>query len=199
MYNEMYKPFKIATDFTTHYFDTCIPKNASYGRLTKNIYIFIDNYSQFRLNMQGIDTITINVLDARKDGRFHKCIIKRYIRNRKTNEMVQNPTFEFCYNFVAKNKLWNIKCENVLRYKHSGVLPSYYVKQRDPKYRAYGDNSRIVGIEDDMKYKEITENAHYVYERASMSAEGTASAQRFDIGCRFKNGVKYDKEWLKIR
>jgi hypothetical protein len=192
MHNEMYKPFKIAADFTTHYFNTCVPKNASYGRLTKNIYIFIDNYSQFRPNMQGIDSITINVLDARKDSNFHKCIIKKYIRNRKTNEMVQNPTFEFCYNFVAKNKLWNTKCENILRYNRSGALPSYYVKQREPKYRAYGDYSKSVGVNDDIRYKEITENAHYAYERASMSAEGTIAAQRFDIGNRLKNGVRYD-------
>lgn len=31
----MYKPFKIAQDFTVQYFGICIPKNAIYGRLTK--------------------------------------------------------------------------------------------------------------------------------------------------------------------
>lgn len=39
----MYKPFKIAQDFTVQYFGICIPKNAIYGRLTKNIYIFVDD------------------------------------------------------------------------------------------------------------------------------------------------------------
>ena len=116
----MYKPFKIAQDFTVQYFGICIPKNAIYGRLTKNIYIFVDDFRQFRPNMHNC-TISIHLLDIRKDNQFKKYIVKD-----------SNIIFKLCYDFIAKNKLWDTICENNLCYRKSGVRPSWYVAPRRP-------------------------------------------------------------------
>lgn len=167
--NEMFKPFKIATDFTVQYFGICIPKNAIYGRLTKNIYIFVNDFSQFHVNMDNC-VISVNLLDARKDNKFKKYIVKS-----------NNPIFKLCYDFVAKNNLWNVKCENNLCYRKSGVRPSWYVAPRRPSQRAFKDPSRFIGINDDMKFKELTVSAHYQYETASMVGVSIKDAKRVNV------------------
>lgn len=165
----MYKPFKIAQDFTVQYFGICIPKNAIYGRLTKNIYIFVDDFRQFRPNMHNC-TISIHLLDIRKDSKFKKYIVKD-----------SNIIFKLCYDFIAKNKLWDTICENNLCYRKSGVRPSWYVAPRRPSQRAFKDPSRFIGINDDMKFKELTVSAHYQYETASMVGVSIRDAKRVDV------------------
>lgn len=173
----MYKSFKVSRTFTTQYFGINLPLNCLYGRITQHIYIYIDDYAQFRPNMDGIKAISVNILDSRKDSGFHK-----YIVNNK------NMLFALCYNAVAQNNLWNIKCENNLCYRKSGVRPSHFVRPQEPSQHAFGDPSRYVGLNDDMKFNELTIYAHYKGEPASMVG----------VGIDEETQTKYRGEYYKI-
>ena len=47
--------------------------------------------------------------------------------------------------------------------------------------RAFKDPSRFIGINDDMKFKELTVSAHYQYETASMVGVSIRDAKRVDV------------------
>ena len=68
---------KIAKNFSVNYFGICIPKNAIYGRVTKNLYVYITDFMQFFPNNKRT-RFEIYVLDQRKDSRFRKTIVSKH-------------------------------------------------------------------------------------------------------------------------
>ena len=66
---------KIAKNFSVQYFGNCVPKNAIYGRLSKYVYMYVDNYAQF--NNPKVRLFNVKVLDSRKDSRFKDGMIKK--------------------------------------------------------------------------------------------------------------------------
>lgn len=66
---------KIAKGFSVQYFGNCIPKNSIYGRLSKYVYMYIDNYAQF--NNPKFTLFNVKILDSRKDSRFKDGMIKK--------------------------------------------------------------------------------------------------------------------------
>ncbi len=151
-----YKPFKIANSYGINYFNHCIPKNAMYGRINKHTYIYINDYKQFTMNMHNINSIRVHILDTYKQDYFITMTIYK-----------NNPLFKMCYNFVAKNNLWNVKCENVLCMHRARVIPTLRKPQKYNQNTGR-DRSRTIGINDDIKFKECTVYAHYSYMPASM-------------------------------
>lgn len=89
---------KIAKTFDVNYFGICIPKNAVYGRMTKNLYVYITDYAQFTDNRTRFN---IYILDKRsKDGRFHRTTISKH-----------TEWYNIIYAFIDYHDLYDTKVE----------------------------------------------------------------------------------------
>ena len=90
---------KIAHNFSVNYFGICIPKNAVYGRVTKNLFVYITDFSQFYAG-NGKTRFSVYVLDQRKDGHFVKTIVSKH-----------TEWYNMIYAFIAYHDHFGAKVE----------------------------------------------------------------------------------------
>ena len=155
---KMFKPFKRALNFNVEYHGTCIPKNAIYGRFTKNVYVYIDDYKQFKNKPK---LVKMHIMDVRKESTFKARLVKP-----------DNPIFEIANEYITVHNLFDMKCENVLCLKRANVGP----KDRTVgtyTYNARGRDNSQNAITDGIKYREYTEEAYHVGKKSSMIASST--------------------------
>lgn len=102
---------KLAKSFTVNYFGICIPKNAIYGRPTRNIYIYIDNMQQFNPTHKRT-RFNVHILDARKDAKFHKTTISKH-----------TEWYNLIYAFIEYHDLFDTVCEYQYCINQAGGKP----------------------------------------------------------------------------
>lgn len=192
----MYKPFKQARNFSVHYYEHCIPKNAIYGRLTPTVYIYIKDFKSF---YNDDKLARVYIMDAKSNNYFRPFLVKR-----------DNIIFKLAYDFIHKAKIpADTKCINVLCMERGSGKP-HDRAVGEYSYKARGrDNSRKYGINDDMKYREITYGGYVMGEKASMVASNVknksviknASGNIMDRHLAYKNKVqdRYSHEEIRIR
>lgn len=100
--------FKIARNFSVQFYNQCIPKNAIYSRLNKNVIIYVSNYQQFKEAENLKSKIQIYKLDVRSNsGKFKPYIL----------DLSKNLDVALCLQllqFIKENNLYDVKCENQL-------------------------------------------------------------------------------------
>lgn len=115
--------FKIARNFSVQYFGNCIPKGAVYGRPTNNLYIYIDDFGQFKPE-QCNTRFNIWILDSRStDGRFHKTTVSKH-----------TEWYNLIFSFIEYNNLYDEKCVSVACMKRIGGLPQRKEAQGNTGY-----------------------------------------------------------------
>ena len=89
---------KIAKNFSVNYFGNCIPKNAVYGRATKSLYVYVDDFQQFHPIYKNTK-FTIYILNSRKDAHFKKTIVSKH-----------TEWYKMLYAYIEYHKLYSVKC-----------------------------------------------------------------------------------------
>lgn len=104
----LYKPLKIATTFTS--IDRFqIPKGAVYGRITPNMYIYVSDFEQFKIERPKY---TMFLLDMRSDNNFRRVSLTK-----------NNFAYEPIISFIKAHNLIGSTCS-----KYYNNTRKYYTK-----------------------------------------------------------------------
>ena len=97
------KLLKVAKGYGTQYFNNFIPKNAIYGRLTKTISIYCEDFKQFNSTQT---LFNVYIMDTRNQSNFSKVLIKKY-----------SPLYNILYAYIDYHNMYDIKVEYCLHMK----------------------------------------------------------------------------------
>ena len=97
------KLLKVAKGYGTQYFNNFIPKNSIYGRLTKTIYIYCDDFAQFNSTNTLFD---VYIMDTRKKSHFDKVLIKKH-----------SPLYNLLFAYIDYYNMYDVKVEYCLHMK----------------------------------------------------------------------------------
>lgn len=102
---------KIAKNFSVQYFNNCIPKNAIHGKVTNNIYVYVDDFQQFH-PVRKNTRFTIWTLDKRKNSVFRRTTISK-----------NTEWYNMIFAFIEYHKLYSVKCIPVNCTRRAGGMP----------------------------------------------------------------------------
>lgn len=68
---------KICKQYGTGYFNNPLPKGCIYGRPTKNLYIYVNNFSQFKPEY-NLTKFVIWVMDVRSASKFKEILVSKH-------------------------------------------------------------------------------------------------------------------------
>lgn len=142
------KILKVAKNYSVNYFNNCIPKGAIYGRMTRNLYVYIDNFQQFaRANAKANHYVYIYMMDTRKESTFHKEKIS-----------VHSDWYRMFYAYIAYNNMFANKCDNVLCLKRGN---SDIPKEKKSPQSNYNMSYKQVKVQNNERTK--NENSEEIY------------------------------------
>lgn len=93
---------KICKCYGTNYLGNPLPKNCVYGRMTKNVYIYIDNLWQFDTQYK-LTRFVVWKMDTRKSPKFSEVVVEKH-----------TEWYNMFFAFIDYNDLFDTKVEPLL-------------------------------------------------------------------------------------